>query len=506
MLAVRVILLLAAAVVPGEGRSQERAPRDDAFPGVALPVEAFTLENGMRFLVLERRATPTVAFVGVVGVGGVNETLGSTGTAHLLEHMLFKGSTTVGTRNAAAEMHLFVEMDAVHDSILAERGRADPDPQRIADLEARIEALEDEARIYVIPNEFDRILSRAGARGLNATTSNEATTYFVELPSNQAEVWFALESDRMRDPVFREFYAERDVVMEERRLRVETNPAGLLFEAHLASAFTMHPYGAPVVGYMSDLETLSRGQVQDYYRRFYGPGNTVVAVVGDVDAGQVRRWADRYFGDLPPGESPPPVLAREPEQRGTRRVEVLQDAEPALRMGWKVPSATHADAPALAMLATLLTGSRTARLYDALVQKTRVATFVAAGMGPGELHPRLFSLEVTPRAPHTVDEVEEEVLRVLDEFRAVPPPEEDLERVRNQISAGAVRQLQSNLGLAVQLASSESALGDWRATFGLTRQIREVRAEEVQDVVRKYFRPENLTVAVLRTRMGVDRP
>jgi predicted Zn-dependent peptidase len=473
---------------------------------VDLPVDAFTLDNGMRFLVLERPTAPTVAFVGVVGVGGINEVLGSTGTAHLLEHMLFKGSTTVGTRNAAAEVALFAEMDALHDTILAERGRAVPEEKRLAELEARIQALEDEARIYVVPNEFDRILSRAGARGLNATTSSEATTYFVELPSNQAELWFALESDRMRDPIFREFYAERDVVMEERRLRVDTSPGGLLYEAHLAAAFTMHPYGVPVVGYMSDLEILSRDQVMRYYRRYYGPGNTVVAIVGDVEPGQIRRWAQEYFGDIPPGQEPPPVLAREPEQRGTRRVEVIYDAEPTLRMGWKVPAATHPDAPALAMLSALLTGGRTARLYDALVQETRVATFVSAGVGPGDLHPRLFSLDVTPRAPHTVEEVEAVVDRVLSDFATSVPPEDDLDRVRNQIAAGAVRRLQSNLGLALQLAGSEATLGDWRGTFRLTQRIREVTGEQVRDVVRKYFRPENLTVAVLRSVESGSQP
>lgn len=474
--------------------------------GDDLPVASFTLENGMRFLVLERPAAPTVAFVGVVGVGGVHETLGSTGTAHLLEHMLFKGTSSVGTRNVAAERALFAEMDSIHARILGERASLEPDTARMALLRDSIALLEDEARIYVIPNEFDRILTRAGARGLNATTGNEATTYFVELPSNHAEVWFALEADRMRDPVFREFYTERDVVMEERRLRVDTDPGGLLYETHMAAAFTMHPYGVPVVGYTSDLETLTREHVADYYRRFYAPNNTVIAVVGDVEVDRVRGWAERYFGEIPPGEAPPAVLAQEPPQRGTRRVEIVFDAQPSMRMGWRVPASTHPDAPALAMLTALLTGGRTARLYDALIQETRVAAFVSAGTGPGDLFPQLFSIDATPRAPHTAEEVEAEVLKVLAEFAAAPPPEDDLVRVRNQIAAGAVRRLQSNLGLALQLAGSESSLGDWRKGFELGDRIREVTGPEVQAVVRKYFTPENLTVAVLRPPEGESLP
>ena len=474
--------------------SESRAPAQ-----AELPVETVTLDNGMRFLVLERPGAPTVAFVGVVRVGGVNETLGTTGTAHLLEHLLFKGSRTIGTTDVDAELALFARMDSLQARIAEERGGVEPDTGRIRFLRGSIDALEDQARAFVVPNEFDRILTRAGARGLNATTASEATTYFVELPSNQAEVWFALEADRMGNPVFREFYSERDVVMEERRLRVETNPAGLLYEAHLAAAFTMHPYGVPVVGYMSDLRNLTRAHVRDYYRRYYGPRNTVVAVVGDVSAREVRRWAERYFGPIPPGTRPPPVLAREPEQRGTRRVEVIADAEPALRMGWRVPEATHPDAPALAMLSALLTGGRTARLYDRLVEEDRIATWVSASMGPGELHPRLFTVELAPRAPHTVEEGEAAVLSVLAEFASAPPPEDDLERVRNRVAAASVRRLQSNLGLALELAGSESALGDWRASWNLLQRIRQVSPTDVQAVARKYLRPESLTVAVLRT-------
>ncbi|HSM06315.1 MAG TPA: pitrilysin family protein [Longimicrobiales bacterium] len=484
-------LILSAALLPGALPAQERGPAAD------LPVHAFTLDNGMRFLVLERRTAPTVAFVSTFPVGGVNERLGSTGTAHLLEHLLFKGSTTIGTRDVEAERVLFRRMDALQDTILTLRGALEVDSARLRGLDAGIEALEDSARALVVPNEFDRILSRNGARGLNATTTSEATTYFVELPANRTELWFALESDRMRDPVFREFFTERDVVMEERRLRVETSPGGQLYEGHLAAAFTMHPYGVPVVGYMSDLESLTRGQVAEYYRRYYGPNNAVVAVVGAVDPDRIEAWARQYFGDLEPGDPPPPVLAREPEQDGVRRVEIRVDAGPALRMGWKVPSATHPDAPALAMLAALLTGGTTAHLQRTLVEEGRVATYVGTSMGPGERYPRLFTVDVTPRTPHTPAEVETAVLDALAAFTRETPAEADLERVRTRIAAGEVRRLQSNLGLALQLAASEAALGDWQGAFRLSDRIRDVTPEEVRDVARRYLRPETLTVAAL---------
>ena len=196
--------------------------RDDAQD--PLPVREIVLANGMRVLLLPRPGAPTMSFVMQLGVGGVHETPGVTGIAHLLEHMLFKGSETIGTSDVEAERALFRQMDAKHDEAL--EAEAAGDTVRARALREEIDALEDEARSFVVPNEYDRILTRAGAQGLNATTTNEATTYFVELPANRAELFFAVESDRMANPVFREFYSERDVVMEERRMRVDTSPAG----------------------------------------------------------------------------------------------------------------------------------------------------------------------------------------------------------------------------------------------------------------------------------------
>jgi predicted Zn-dependent peptidase len=248
---------------------------------------------------------------------------------------------------------------------------------------------------------------------------------------------------------------------------------------------------------MSDLENLTRDRVAEYHRRFYGARNAVVAVVGGIDPDRVESWARRYFSDLEPGEPPPPVLAREPEQTGPRRVEVRADAGPALRMAWKVPSALHSDAPALAMLAALLTGGTTSHLQKSVVEGRRLATYVGAGMGPGELYPRLLTLEVTPRSPHTPAEVEAAVLDSLEDFLRQPPSEEALERVRTRIAAGDVRRLQSNLGLALQIAASAASTGDWREGFRTSQRIRRVTPEEVWAVGRRYLRPEGLTVAVL---------
>jgi predicted Zn-dependent peptidase len=488
-------LLALAALTPVVAPVTQARVHAQATPGERLPVREVTLDNGMRFLILRRQGAPTVSFVTQFGVGGVNEHLGTTGIAHLLEHMLFKGTSTIGTRDIDAERALFARMDAVHDTLIAARARGDASAAQA--LRNRLEALEDSARGYVVPSELDRMFTEAGARGLNATTSNDATTYFVELPANRAELWFALEADRMSDAVFREYYTERDVVTEERRLRIDSSPFGRLYEEHLSAAYTLHPYGVPVVGYMSDLETLSRRDVAAYYRRFYGPGNAVVAVVGDIDPDEAEAWARRYFEQIPTGEAPPPVLAEEPRQVGERRITVVGDAEPRLRIGWHVPSALHEDAPAIAVLAAVLSGGRTTRLQRRLVQFDRTAAAVSASAGPGERYPRLFFVDAVPRSPHTTEELERAIYEEIARLVADGPTEEELERVRNQIEAGNVRRIESNLGLAFQLADSELLTGDWRSTFRESARLGRVTADDVRRVASAYLTEQNRTVAVL---------
>jgi len=491
MLAVGLLLAISSFAAHGSARAvSAQEPVGDR-----LPVREVVLDNGMTILVLPRGGAPTVSFVVRFGVGGVHEHLGTTGIAHLLEHLLFKGTTSIGTRDIDAERVLFARMDAVQDTLL--RARASGRAERVPELEARIDALEDSARSYVVPNELDRILTEAGARGLNATTSSEATTYFVELPANRAELWFALEADRMTHPVFREFYSERDVVTEERRMRVDTDPAGLLYEQHLAAAFTMHPYGVPVVGYMSDLRALSRRDVEDYYRRFYGPNNAVVAVVGDIDPDQVEGWARRYFGGIPRGEVPPPVLAVEPPQRGERRVTVEWDAEPRLRIAWHVPAGVADEASAIAMLASVLTGGRTSRLYRRLVLDDQLVTGVYASTGPGTLFPQLFQIDAVPRSGQPTERIESAIYDEIERLVREGPDERELERVRSQVAAGNIRRMTSNLGLAFQIADSQALLGDWRETFRVSERIAAVTPDQVRGIAALYLVLSNRTVAVL---------
>lgn len=491
-------LAAAAASIPAPALAgRPLALPEPQAPGESLPVVRHVLPNGMTFLILERRQSPTAALVVHYAVGSVNEHLGSTGTAHVLEHLMFKGSREIGTTDHAREAVLLEAVDAARDSMIAAMAGARPDSARARRFRRTARSLEDQARAFVIPNEFDQLLSAEGARGLNATTSHEATRYFVELPANRLELWFALESDRMANPVFREFLTELDVVAEERRLRLETSPGGVLERAFLATAFHVHPYGVPVVGHSSDLETLTRAQVRAFFRAHYGPRNAVAAVVGDVDADQVKEWADEYFGPLPAGVPSAPVLAREPEQAGERRITVEFEAEPRLLVGWRAVDSRHEDAPALSMLAAVLSAGRTTRLYRRLVAGDRSAVHVAAYLGPGTRHPGLFVVSAVPRAPHAPADVEAAVYEEIARLKATPPDSAALSRIRNQLRAGELRRLASNLGLAQQLAQSEAELGDWRETFRAAARLARVTPDQVSRAARTYLIARRRTVATM---------
>lgn len=498
--ATAVLSALPAIPLPVAAEAPAQAQHPPPNSGESLPVVRHVLDNGLTFLVLERPQSPTAALVVHYPVGSVNERLGNTGTAHVLEHMMFKGTEEIGVADRAKESPLLEAIDAARDSVVREQASARPDSARIRRLSSVVDALEDQARAFVEANEFDRILSAQGARGLNATTSYEATQYIMELPANRLELWFALESDRMANPVFREFYTELDVVAEERRLRLETSPGGVLQAAFLATAFQVHPYGVPVVGHSSDLASLTRSQIREYFRSYYGAQNAVVAVVGGVDAEQVKDWADHYFASVPEGSLPPPVTAREPAQNGERRIAVEFPAEPRLMIGWRAVSGLHADFPALQMLASVLSAGRTTRLYRRLVDGDRSAIHVSSYLGPGFAYPGLFIISAVPRASYPTEDLEAAIYAEIDRLKEAPPEAQALLRIKNQVRAGEFRRLSSNLGLAQQLAESEAAFSDWRETFRISRRILDVTPEDVQRVAQAYLTDRTRTVAVMIRR------
>jgi len=263
-------------------------------------VEEFTLDNGMKFIVLEQHQAPVVSFVIYANVGSVDDPKEYTGLAHMFEHMAFKGTTTLGSKDIDAELKLIAVEDSVFMELRSERlkGRL-ADSARIAELTEAYDAARDASYELVEPNAFSKLVRRQGGVGMNAGTGSDQTVYFYSLPSNKVELWMALDSERFLNPVLREMYRERDVVAEERRMRIDSSPFGRLFEELLGLAFRAHPYGISTIGHMSDIQNYSREYAKTVFEKYYGPSNLVVAIVGDVKIKDVRRLAKKYWGRIP---------------------------------------------------------------------------------------------------------------------------------------------------------------------------------------------------------------
>lgn len=460
-------------------------------------VRESTLANGLRLLVVERHDAPTFAAYLTVGVGGVDETSENRGVAHLLEHMLFKGTTTIGTRDYQREKPLLEAMEATATELDRLRYARTPDPARIVLLEEQLATLQAQHRELVVKDEFSRIYSANGGVGFNAYTSKDLTTYLVELPANKLELWMAVEADRMKNAVLREFYTERQVVMEERRRSYDNNPDGLLYENLLATAFTVHPYRNPIIGWMSDLEHLTLEETRTFLATYYAPANTVIALVGDINPDAALALVERYFGNIPAGVAVPTVAAVEPPQRGEKRVHIRYDAEPKLAMAFHKPTLPSRDDYVFDLIQNILSEGRTSRLHRALVQEQQLATSVATYGAPGARYANLFVISAVPRHPHTVAEVEAAITSELTRLVQEPVLEAELTRARNRLRVDLLRQLKENDGLARMLTYYQTVAGDWRYLTRYDQAVATITAAEVQAVAARYFVPENRTVATL---------
>jgi predicted Zn-dependent peptidase len=511
-----LILLLTLATV-GASQSAEtqtvtpRVTRSVSQPlttaAPRLRVVEHRLKNGMKFLIVERHVAPTVAAFIRFKVGGVDDPAGQTGIAHLLEHMMFKGTSTLGTTNYAAERPLLERLDNLNLELQRLQYQAQtsnfsqPDAARMARLKKQIAATLAQEKRYIVKNELDEAYSRLGGSGLNAFTANDSTTYIIELPANVLEPWAYAEADRIRDPVFREFYSERDVVHEERRMRTDTDPGGMLSETLDALTYVAHPYRNPVIGWPTDIDNTKRLEVLAYFRTHYAPNNAVAAVVGDVNAQAVIRLAEKYFGPIPSRPLPFRTLTIEPEQRGERRAEVVFDASPEISMAYHIPAVGHPDAPALEMLGNLLSDGRTSRFYEAITQKGLGQASADGGTGP---YPNVFGVSGTPRQPTTTAELEQAVLAEIERVKTEPVSERELQRLRNQIDASMVRSLDSNSGIAMHLLESETRAGDWRYFYREPALLKAVTPADLMRVARKYLTKENRTVVTLVRPAGMQ--
>ncbi|WP_416222776.1 M16 family metallopeptidase [Trichlorobacter lovleyi] len=460
-----------------------------------------TFKNGLKLLMVERHSSPTVSAWIRFRVGSVHERSDERGIAHLLEHMLFKGTKTLGTRDYGAEAPLLEKIEETAQRMLAEEAKGSgADKATLASLRAELARLEKQAEQYVIKDEFFDLYARNGGSGYNAFTSRDGTTYLISLPANKLELWAAIESDRMKNPVLREFYTERSVVMEERRRSYDAEPSSKLWETFVAAAYQTHPYGQPTIGWSSDIRQLSRTKAESFLKRYYAPNNAIVAVVGDIRPADTIALVERYFGDIPPGTPVPEVAAQEEPQQGERRVEVLGDAEPELIIGFHKTALGAPDDEVFDLIASVLGQGRTSRLYRSLVLEKQLATQVSVFDAPGNRYPNLFVLYASPRAPHTAAEVEQALLAELERLKKEPVSQQELQQVLNQLEFEEARRMGTNGGLARNLTEYEAIAGSWRYLTSYRAKLTKITPADIQRVAHQYFTRENRIVGTLVTK------
>jgi predicted Zn-dependent peptidase len=488
-IALRMVTLLAALLL---------VPLALAAQSLEERVTEDRLRNGFKVLMIERHASPTVALYILFKAGAVDESDDATGIAHLLEHMLFKGTKTIGTTDYAREKELLDAIERVGTTLDEERAKgAGADAERVQSLERELEELQEKAHRYVIRNQYESYYTKHGAQGFNAATSKDYTLYMVELPSNKIELWALLESDRLQNYVLREFYTERRAVLEERRMRIDTNPVGKLGERFLETAFEVHPYGKSIIGYPEDILLLSEEKAHRFYRNHYTPENGVIILVGDVYPDTVLPMLERYFGALPARDAVHTAIPTEPTQRRERRIEVEFDAEPFLMIGYHKPTIPHRDNYVFDMISGILSFGRTSRLHRAVVETGIAVSAYSFNGHPGERFDNLFMFTGAPRAPHTTADLEKAMYAEIEKLKNEPVAEEELDRVMKQVDAAFVRALQSNSGMAYWLASSEATAGSWRYLLTWREEIRRVTPEDVMRAARTYLTAENRTVGTI---------
>lgn len=493
-----IIACLMLVFGPAAAASEDR--RQSA--GLADRVIEHKLANGLTLLMVPRPQAPVLSVNVTFKVGGMDERSGQTGVAHLYEHMAFKGTKRIGTKDYEQEKQQLEELDRLNDEIQEELDRLqavgeDTSP-RLETLQRKFTDVQQEAGAYVVRNELSQLYQRHGGVGLNATTGKDVTRYFISLPANRLPLWAAIEADRMANPVFREFYKERAVVMEERRLRTDDNPSGLLYETFVSAAFQAHPYGFPTIGWASDLKALTPDVTRRFFETYYGPSNAVIAIVGDIQPAEVIALVERTFGKIKSGPPPPRVITKEPPQRGERRVKVEFDAEPMMFIGYHKPSIAHPDDFVFDVIDAVLSQGVTSRLYRSVVREKRLASSIGTSSSvPGARASNLFMISAVPLAPHQPAEVEAAIEEELERLKTDLVEPRELEKVLNNLDADLIRSLRSNQGLASQLGYFQAVAGDWKYLLNLRERIAAVTPEDIRRVARQYFTKTNRTVAIL---------
>ena len=402
------------------------------------------LPNGLKIIAVKDPNAPLAVFQIWYDAGSIHEQVGKTGSSHLLEHMMFKGTARYG------------------------------------------------------PKVFSRMIKRAGGID-NAGTSKDFVYYYQKLAPDRLYLSIELEADRMRNLIMdpEETLSEREVVMEERRMRYEDDPQNLVYEEVVATAFNNHPYRWPVIGWMEDLSTLTRDDLWDYYRHRYVPNNAFIVVAGNIDIDLIAAKIRKEFGGIPRGPELKKLDIKEPEQRGEKRIFIKKEAElPYVISAYKVPNIMSEDSYALEVLATVLSGGKSARIYKSLIDEQRIALSAGAGYSSTNRYPFLFYLYGTALPGKKIEDVENALYKEVDKVKSQFPDEREMQKAKNQIEADYIMSQDSIFYQAMVYAQFE-LIGDWRLKEKYLEGIRKVTPEDVQRVAKKYIVQKRRTVGIL---------
>jgi len=481
----RIVVFLSMFVLCGTVFAQEQS--------LNIDVKERILANGLKVLVVERHEVPEVACRLFYNVGSANEVPGITGLSHLCEHMMFKGTKVIGTKDPEKDAEYNTKINELVLVIRELKKDEGKNADNLKKFQSELEEVRAAQKEIMIKDQIWQIYMQNGATGMNAFTGNDLTGYVVDVPSNKIELFFWMESDRMANAVFREFYSELDVVKEERRLR-ENSPTGFFYETFNAVMYDAHPYMWPVVGWMVDLDNMTLEKARKYHATYYVPNNAVLVLVGDVSAKKAFEMAEKYFGPIPRGCEPPPVVTAEPPQRYEKRIRAVIDTQPFVTIEYHVPEVGHPDIYALQVLDGVISGN-SGRLYKEIVREQEIATSCRCGLRPSKF-PGSFSFRGTPKGRHTPEEIEEAIYGIIESIKSDPIPDRDIKRAKKQIRARYIRMLTSNGYLSYMLATV-AVMRDWREMLEAPAKLEKVSAKEIVEVAKKYLTPENRTVGIV---------
>jgi predicted Zn-dependent peptidase len=455
------------------------------------------LPNGLTLIVCERPEAPVFSFYTLVDAGSADDPQGASGLAHMFEHMAFKGTTEIGTTNYSEEKIALAKVEIAYAAYDAEfRKRVGQSPARLEELHKAFEDAQAAAQKFVIPNQFSEIAEQNGAVGINASTGEDSTQYFWSMPSNRLELWAYLESQRISQPVEREFYKERNVVQEERRMRVDSSPIGRMVEQFLATAYVAHPYRRPNVGWESEISQVTATEAAAFHAKYYVPANIVIAVVGDVKASEAMPVLERYFSPIPAGRKPEPMTTIEPPQVAEKTVIIREATQPFYLEGYHKPDYRDPDDATYDAIADIFSNGRTARLYRSLVRDQGIAAEAEGFSGfPGDKYPGLFAFYAVPVPGHTPDQMREAIHKELDRLKNEDVSDAELERFKTRARADLLRGLGDNEGLAHELAEYQTRFGDWRELFHELDKINAVNKADIRRVANDIFVASNRTSA-----------